>query len=271
MSTSDIYPNPVIFKIKQHIETLNTNNPSALLHDRTASLFQLSQNLGQLLLDHLHNLVLLVLLSMLLSLLLMPALVPSTLVLSLSLMRRPSMALLRLPITTTIAMRHISRPQRLTTLQINVYPASVLLSPVLEPELATQLLDLGLDLLHVVGRVVALADNGVQVVLAALLVGADALLEDALGFLDVQAVQVDAVAFDAAGGVVGAEDVLAGLAVVVVHFAVVGFALVGKFFGAGAVAVVVGLFGLWLASATVSLHTLSIDGYQLNLPSLTFS
>lgn len=243
MSNSDIYPNAVIFKMKRHIQTLKTNKPSTFLHDRTASLFQLSQNLGQLLLDHLRNLVLLVLLPML-SLLLMSALVPSTLVLALSLMRRPSVTLLRLAITTTVAMRHISRPQRLTTLQINVYPASVVLSPILEPQLATQLLDLGLDLLHVVGGVVALADNGVQVVLAALLVGADALLEDALGFLDIEAVQVDAVAFDAAGGVVGAEDVLAGLTVVVVHLAVVGFALVGEFFGASAVARVVRLLGL---------------------------
>lgn len=138
----------------------------------------------------------------------------------------------------------VAGPVGFPALEVDVYPARVLLRVVLQPQLAAELLDLGLDLLHVAGRVVALADDGVQVRLAGGLVRADALLEDALRLLDVQAVQVDGVLVHLARRVVGPEDELRGLSVIVVHLGVVGFALLRVLLCAGVVALVVGLAGL---------------------------
>lgn len=90
-----------------------------------------------------------------------------------------------------------------------------------------------------VGRVVALADNSVQVRLAPSLIRADALFENALRLFDELAVQVDAVGVDTAGGVVLPEDVVGGLVVVFLHLGIVGLALVGQFLRSGAVAIVV--------------------------------
>jgi hypothetical protein len=134
-----------------------------------------------------------------------------------------------------------ARRDGLTALEVDVDTTSVLLRPVLQAHLAAQLLNLGLELLDVARGVVALANNGVQVRLAAGAVCADPLLEDALGLLDELTVQVNAVLLDAPVGVVLAEDELRGLAVVVVHLAIVGLALVGQLLGRGAVAVRVGL------------------------------
>ncbi len=73
---------------------------------------------------------------------------------------------------------------------------------------------------------------------------ADALLEDAPGLLDELPVQVDGVGADAAGGVVLPEDVLARLAVVLLHLRRVLLALVAQLLGQGAVAALVRLSGL---------------------------
>lgn len=91
---------------------------------------------------------------------------------------------------------------------------------------------------------VALADDDVQVRLAARLVCADALLENALCFFDELAVEIDAVGVDAAGGVVLAEDVFGGLSVVFLDLGIVRLALVGQFLGSGTVAILVGASGL---------------------------
>lgn len=90
-----------------------------------------------------------------------------------------------------------------------------------------------------VGRVVALADNSVQVRLAPSLIRADALFENALRLFDELAVQVDAVGVDTAGGVVLPEDVVGSLVVVFLHLGIVGLALVGQFLRSGAVAILV--------------------------------
>lgn len=100
------------------------------------------------------------------------------------------------------------------------------------------------DLANVPSRVVAPADDSMQMRLTPRLVLPDAPLEELLRLLDVEAVQVDTVTLNAAGRVVGAEDELGRLAVVVVHLAVVSLALVGELLGRGAVAVVVRSVGL---------------------------
>jgi len=87
--------------------------------------------------------------------------------------------------------------------------------------------------------VVALADDDVQVGLAAGLGVADAGLEYVLGLLDELAVQVDGVGGDAVRLVVLAEDELGRLPVVVVLLALVPLALVREGFGLGPVAALV--------------------------------
>lgn len=131
------------------------------------------------------------------------------------------------------------RRNRLAALEIDVYPPSIILCAIPEAQLATELLYLGLELLNVVGRVVTLADNSVQVRLASSLIRADALFENALRLLDELAVEVDAIGVDTAGSVVLAKDVVGRLAVVLVHFGTVSLALVGQFLCSGAVAIFV--------------------------------
>lgn len=72
----------------------------------------------------------------------------------------------------------------------------------------------------------------------------DAPLEDVLGLLDELPVQVDGVVGDAPHGVVLPEDVLAGLAVVLVHLGRVPLALVAQLLGFGPVAALVRLVRL---------------------------
>ncbi|KAI6757212.1 hypothetical protein HG531_003037 [Fusarium graminearum] len=59
------------------------------------------------------------------------------------------------------------------------------------PELLAQLFNLRLELLDTAGRVMSLADDSVQMCLALGLVGTNALFEDPLGLLNVEAVKVD--------------------------------------------------------------------------------
>ena len=207
-----------------------------LLHDNTAVLLQFAQQTRQHLLDHLRKLVLI-----LFVLLLMAAMLPTVL----STVRRPRVP--RLAAIVCAARGHISGSQRLPSLEIYVDAAGIVLGAVPQAQLAAQRLDLGLESLDVAGRVVAFADNGVQVCLAAFLIGADALLEDALGFLHELAMQVDSVAIDLAGRVVLAEDVLGGLPVVVIHPGIVGLALVRELLGGRAISVLVGALRLCFA------------------------
>lgn len=72
----------------------------------------------------------------------------------------------------------------------------------------------------------ALRNVHVKVRLPVLLGVADAVLEDILGLLDELAVQVDGVVGDAIHCVVLAEDVVAGLLVVLIHLGRVAFSLV---------------------------------------------
>jgi len=141
-------------------------------------------------------------------------------------MRLPVLRMLRLMLLSIIEMRHLRRLPSMPALpQININPALVVLSVVLQAQFPADSLDFGLDLLHMPDAVVSLSDDDVQVPLAGLLRVADALLEDLFGFFNELAVQVDGIRVYAADGVVFAEDVLRGLFVVLVCFGRVGFAL----------------------------------------------
>lgn len=161
-------------------------------------------------------------------------------VLLLSMMRRLVLILLA-------SIPAVLRRDRLSALEIDVYPAGILLCAVLEAQFATQLLHLGLEPLNVVRRVVALADNSVQVRLAPGLIRANALFENALRLFDELSVKVDAVAVDTAGSVVLAKDVVGSLAVVFLHLGIVGLALVGQFLCSGTVAIFVSAFRLGMS------------------------
>ena len=150
---------------------------------------------------------------------------------------------LRLVLVAVVEVRHLRRSIA-AGFQLDVHATLIVLSVVLQTELAADLLDARLDLLHVVRRVVSLADDHVEVRLAVLLGVANALLEDLLGFFHKLAVQVDGVTVDFADGVVLAEDELGGLLVVLVGFGGVRLALLRQLFRPGAIAALVGLLRL---------------------------
>ena len=125
--------------------------------------------------------------------------------------------------------------------EVDVEAALVLLDGVVDAHVAAHGLDGRADLAHVADAVVALADDDVQVGLAAGAGVADARAQDRLGLVDELAVQVDRVARHAARRVVLAEDELRGLLVVRVLLRRVPLALVGQRLGPGAVAALVGL------------------------------
>lgn len=160
-----------------------------------------------------------------------------------SVVRLAVLGMLRLVLLAVVEGRHLRRPMASTGLQLDVDPALVVLRVVLQPQLAADLLHARLDLLHVVGAVVALADDDVQVRLPALLRVADALLQDLLGLLHELPVQVDRVAVHLAHGVVLAEDELGRLPVVLVGFGGVLLALLRQLVRLAAVAALVRLLG----------------------------
>lgn len=153
---------------ENHILTNMAISHSTTLHDCTTVLLEEANNLGEVLLDLLFVvhllcslLLLLVLLVTLLlgriSLLLVALLVSkrvSSLVLGLSMMRL--VVLLRL----TIA----SRRDRCSTSKVDVDSTFIVLGVVLKTLLLADLLDARLDLLNVVDRVIALANNATLIV-----------------------------------------------------------------------------------------------------------
>ena len=70
-----------------------------------------------------------------------------------------------------------------STRQIHVYPSLVMFRAILQPELLADLLDSWLDLLYVVGRVIPLSHNNVQVRLPLLSSSSYPLFKDILSFL----------------------------------------------------------------------------------------
>ena len=222
-------------------------DPNGLLHDDTdldtADLDAIVFLVLRLLVAHLLlGLVMLLLLSTVLHLLLLARVTARHRVRS-GMVRLAVLRVLGLVLVVVVVVRHLRRSVA-ARLQLDVYATFIVLSVVLQSEFTADLLDARLDLLHVVRRVVSLADDHVEVRLAVLLGVANALLEDLLCLLDELAVQVDGVAVDFADGVVLAEDELGGLLVVFVGFGCVRLALLRQLFRTGAVAALIGLLRL---------------------------
>lgn len=110
------------------------------LHNHTASLLELAHDLGQQCIDNLLDLIWLLLLLLLVVCLLLAGVL---------LVRAVRGCLVRL----------IRGHDGLAAGQVDVHPAGVLLSGILETQFAADLLNARLDLLDVACRVVALADD----------------------------------------------------------------------------------------------------------------
>jgi hypothetical protein len=203
----------------------------AVLHNITTA--QFLKQLGQPLADHLLDLIVLVVLILLLSAVLLTIVLPSMLLLTTVLLSAPSLATMLLPamlslIRAATILRMLRRRRHLmycAALQIDIDPALVLLGLILEPQLAADLLDAGFDFLDMVARVIALADDDMKMVFASAAGGFDAFFEHILCFLHEEAVQVNRVVLNAPVRIVLAEDVVARLPVVLLHFGGVLFAL----------------------------------------------
>jgi hypothetical protein len=151
----------------------------------------------------------------------------------------PSTMLSRIPTTTTTitwCMRRRRHLMNRTTLQIHKDASLVLLRAVLQAQLLANLLHARFNLLHMILAMISLSNNNVQMSLSLLSRYPDPFLQHIFGFFDEQAVEVDGVASDAALGVVLAENVVARLAIVLVHLCCMLFAFFGEFMGACAVA-----------------------------------
>lgn len=138
--------------------------------------------------------------------------------------------------TTILRRMGLGRRIRRPALQIDIHPPLIRLRLVLQSQLSAHLLDPRFDLLHMPRRMVPLPNNDVQMRLALLARGPDALLEHILCFLDVQPVQVNCVRRDPALRVVGPENIIARLVVVLVHCSGMPFALLAQLVGARAIA-----------------------------------
>ena len=170
---------------------------------------------------HLLLRLMLLLLVVLLAVLLLPAILHLLLLLARiparhrvrsRVMRLPILRMLRLMLLPVIESRHLRRPMPITSLpQVDVDSALILLGIILQSQLPTNLLNLGLDLLHMPNTMIPFTHNNVQMPLPRLLRVSDALLQNLLRFLDELAVQVNGVRVYAADGVVFAENVLGGL------------------------------------------------------------
>jgi len=192
------------------------------LHDSTTVLLEETNNLGKVLLDllfvvHLLGSLLLLLVVLLvtlllrrISLLLLVALLVSERIGSLVL----GFSMMRLVVLLGLAIS--SRRYGCSTSEVDVNSAFIVLSVVLKALLLADLLDARLDLLDVVDRVVALADNDMQMVLASTLCVLDSLFQNLFGLFHKLTVKVNGIAVNSSYGIVLAEDVLGSLSVVVV-------------------------------------------------------
>lgn len=131
-----------------------------------------------------------------------------------------------------------------TASKVDVDATSVFLGREVKAHLTAHLLHTRLDLLHAARRVVALADDDVQVRLPARSGIADARLENVLGLLDKLPVQVDGVVGHPPGRVILAEYELGRLPVVGLLLLLVPLALVRERLGLGAVAALIGFVSL---------------------------
>lgn len=132
------------------------------LHDCTTILLEEANNLGKVLLDFLLVVHLLSSLLLLLVVLLVTLLLRRISLLLLLVSKRVGSLVLRLPVVRLIVLLGLtiaSRRDSCSTSKVDVDSAFIVLGMVLESLFLADLLDARLDLLNVVDRVVALADN----------------------------------------------------------------------------------------------------------------
>jgi hypothetical protein len=209
------------------------------LHDSTTVLLEETNDLGHVLLNlllvvHLVCSLLLLLVVLLVALLLGRV---SLLLVTLLVSKRIGSLVLRLSMVGLIVLLRLtipSRRNRCSTCEVDVHSTFVVLGMVLEALLLADLLNTRLDLLNVIDRVVALADNAastireiqttanfrgyshMQMVLAGTLRVLDSLFQNLFGLFNELTMKVNGITIDSAYGIVLAEDKLGGLSVVVV-------------------------------------------------------
>jgi hypothetical protein len=176
-----------------------TGTLQIVLHDKTAALETVAQEVALVLL-------------LLLLLLLLRVVLLRAVILMVS-----SMRALAIAVASLIAMRLGWERRRgfdATALQVDIKTALVLLGGIVQTEFPAKLLNSRLQLLHPSSRVVALADDDMQMGLTSGLGMADARLKDVLGLLNELAVEVDGVIGYATRRIVLAEDELGCLLVI---------------------------------------------------------
>ena len=209
------------------------------LHDSTTVLLEEANDLGQILLDlllvvHLLCSLLLLLVVLLVALLLRRV---SLLLMALLVSKRIGSLVLRLSMVRLIVLLGLTIVRRRdggSTSEVDIDSTFVVLGMVLEALLLADLLDTRLDLLDVIDRVIALADNAasairdvritanmenyshMQMVLAGTLCVLDSLFQNLFGLFHELTVKVNGITVDSAYSIVLAEDELGCLSVVVV-------------------------------------------------------
>ena len=209
------------------------------LHDSTTVLLEEANDLGQILLDlllvvHLLCSLLLLLVVLLVALLLRRV---SLLLMALLVSKRIGSLVLRLSMVRLIVLLGLTIVRRRdggSTSEVDIDSTFVVLGMVLEALLLADLLDTRLDLLDVIDRVIALADNAasairdvritanmenyshMQMVLAGTLCVLDSLFQNLFGLFNELAVKVNGIPIDSSYSIVLAEDEFGSLSVVVV-------------------------------------------------------
>jgi len=206
---------------RDHVSSSMATSVLTTLHDSTTVLLEETNDLGHVLLDlllvvHLVRSLLLLLVVLLVALLLRRiSLLPMTLLVSKrigSLVLRLSMMRLIVLLRLTIA----GRWNGCSTSEVDVHSTFVLLGVVLKALLLADLLNTRFDLLNMVDRMIALADNDMQVGLAGTLCVLDSLFQNLFGLFNELTVKIDGITIDSAYSIVLAEDELGSLSVVVV-------------------------------------------------------
>lgn len=129
----------------------------------------------------------------------------------------------------------------LAALQIDEDSTFVLFGAILKTLLATNLFHSWLNLLYVISAMISLANNDVEVGFSPLPCSSNAFFEHVFSLFNEQTMQVDSVAGDAALSIVLAEDVVAGLTVVLLHLCSMSLALFRELVGACTIAGLVSL------------------------------
>lgn len=228
-----------------------------LSHNITAA--QLLKQLRQTLPYHLLNLLILViLLVLMLSTMLLPSMLLLAVLLSVILTTVLLATMLLLLLLSRVAtatilgmLRRRGHVVHRTALKVHVNATLVFFSLVLETQLTANLFDPRLDLLHMIPAVVSFANDDMQMILAPTPRRLDTLFKHILSFLDEKTVKIDSIFLNTTICIVLAENVVARLSIVLLHFGGMLFSFFRKLVGACAVTRFVGLMGTVKAGASL--------------------